>query len=429
MKKNTFIKSTLILIIGGFITKILGLIIKIVLSRNISTETLGTYMMIMPTFMLLITLAQLGFPIAISKLVAEEKYNNKKIVFSSIPIILLLNIILLIIIVIISQPFATTILNNKNLKNPLIYIGLVLPFISISSILRSYFFGKQKMIPHVISNITEDIIRLLTLIIGLPLITKKGLYPTVNFIILTNIISEITSIIILLFFLPKKITIKKEYFIPNKQINNILKIGIPSTSSRIIGCISYFLEPIIITNILSKVGYSNYLITTEYGIITGYVMPLLLLPSFFTSAISNALLPVVSNSYSNKNYKYTRKKIKQAILFSLLIGIPSTILFLLFPTQLLNLIYKTNEGTKYLKILAPIFLLHYIQTPLTSSLQAMNKAKIAMKATLIGSILKIIILTTTLPLKIGLWPLIISISVNTIYITLHHINKIKKILK
>lgn len=429
MKKNNFIKSTIILIIGGFITKILGLIIKIVLSRNITTETLGTYMMIMPTFMLLITLAQLGFPIAISKLVAEEKYNNKKIVFSSIPIILLLNIILLIIIVIISQPFATTILNNKNLKNPLIYIGLVLPFISISSILRSYFFGKQKMIPHVISNITEDIIRLLTLIIGLPLITKKGLYPTVNFIILTNIISEITSIVILLFFLPKKITIKKEYFIPNKQINNILKIGIPSTSSRIIGCISYFLEPIIITNILAKVGYSNYLITTEYGIITGYVMPLLLLPSFFTSAISNALLPVVSNSYSNKNYKYTRKKIKQAILFSLLIGIPSTILFLLFPTQLLNLIYKTNEGTKYLKILAPIFLLHYIQTPLTSSLQAMNKAKIAMKATLIGSILKIIILTTTLPLKIGLWPLIISISVNTIYITLHHINKIKKILK
>lgn len=429
MKKNNFIKSTIILIIGGFITKILGLIIKIVLSRNITTETLGTYMMIMPTFMLLITLAQLGFPIAISKLVAEEKYNNKKIVFSSIPIILLLNIILLIIIIIISKPFATTILNNKNLKNPLIYIGLVLPFISISSILRSYFFGKQKMIPHVISNITEDIIRLLTLIIGLPLITKKGLYPTVNFIILTNIISEITSIIILLFFLPKKITIKKEYFIPNKQINNILKIGIPSTSSRIIGCISYFLEPIIITNILAKVGYSNYLITTEYGIITGYVMPLLLLPSFFTSAISNALLPVVSNSYSNKNYKYTRKKIKQAILFSLLIGIPSTFIFILFPTQLLKLIYKTNEGTKYLKILAPIFLLHYIQTPLTSSLQAMNKAKIAMKATLIGSILKIIILTTTLPLKIGLWPLIISISVNTIYITLHHINKIKKILK
>ena len=358
MKKNNFIKSTIILVIGGFITKILGMIIKIVLSRKISTETLGIYMMIMPTFMLLITLAQIGFPIAISKIIAEEKYNNKKLVFSSIPIILILNIILLIIIIIAAQPFATTILNNKNLKIPLICIGLVLPFISISSIIRSYFFGKQKMIPHVISNITEDIIRLLTLIIGLPLITKKGLYPTVNFIILTNIISEITSIIVLFIFLPKKITIKKEYFLPNKlQLNNILKIGIPSTSSRLIGCISYFLEPIIITNILLKVGYSNYTITTEYGIITGYVLPLLLLPSFFTNAISQALLPVVSNSYSNKNYKYTRKKIKQAILISLLIGIPSTLIFILFPTKLLKIIYKTNEGANYIKILAPIFIL------------------------------------------------------------------------
>ena len=81
--KNKFVKSTLILMLGGAITKILGMIIKIVTNRLIGVEGLGVYMLITPTFMLLIAIAQLGFPIAISKLVAEEKNNNKKIRFNT----------------------------------------------------------------------------------------------------------------------------------------------------------------------------------------------------------------------------------------------------------------------------------------------------------------------------------------------------------
>ena len=75
--KNTFLKSTIILLIGGFITKILGMIIKIVTNRLLGSVGLGIYMLITPTFMLLITIAQLGFPIAISKLVAEEKFKSE----------------------------------------------------------------------------------------------------------------------------------------------------------------------------------------------------------------------------------------------------------------------------------------------------------------------------------------------------------------
>ena len=66
-----------------------------------------------------------------------------------------------------------------------------------------------------------------------------------------------------------------------------------------------FFEPIILTYFLIKSGFSNQYILNEYGILNGYVMPLILLPSFFTGAISQALLPIVSNGYANKFYKYT----------------------------------------------------------------------------------------------------------------------------
>lgn len=429
MKKNKFIKSTIILIIGGFITKILGMIIKIVMTRLLGTEGIGLYMMISPTFMLLITLAQLGFPVAISKLVAEDKGHNKNIVFSIIPITIIINVVILLILIFFSNFLATELLKDPNLGMPLLCVGLVLPFISVSSILRSYFFGKQKMLPHVVSNVTEDIIRLITLIIGIPIFLSQGMYTAIGFIILSNILSEITSIIVLFVFLPKQFSIKKEDLKPSKKnIKNVLNISVPSTGSRLLGNISYFFEPIIITNILLHIGYTNNFIITEYGILNGYVMPLLMLPSFFTAAISQALLPVVSNSYSNDNKKYALKKVKQAIYFSLLIGIPATILFILFPKFLLKVIYNTTEGIQYIKILAPIFILHYIQSPLTSTLQAIGKAKCAMMGTLAGIIIKNVSLIVLLNLKIGLWGLVIAISLSTLYITLHHIYYTKKYL-
>lgn len=429
MKKNIFLKSVILLMIGGLITKIISMLIKIVLARLIGPEGMGIYMLVSPTFTLLIALAQLGFPVAISKLVAEEKGNNKNLVFSVIPISLLLNIIIIIILFFSSGYISTNLLNEPRSYYALICIGLVLPFISISSILRGYFFGKQKMLPHVLSNITEDIVRLIALIIGIPIFLSKGLEYAVAFVVLVNIISEFTSILILFFFVPKNFKLTKDDLKPNKNsIKTVFSIGIPTTASRIIGSIGAFLEPIILTYVLIGIGYKSNYIVTEYGVISGYIMPLILIPSFFTLAISQALIPNISKAHSHGHYKYVKDKIKLAIFLSLLIGIPATILFELFPSVLMKLIYNLDEGTEYLKVLAPIALMHYIQAPLTASLQAMGKAKEAMRGTLIGTVVRTISLFCFSYLHIGLWGLIIASSLNILCTTFHQYKCVKKAL-
>lgn len=429
MKKNIFLKSVILLMIGGLITKIISMLIKIVLARLIGPEGMGIYMLVSPTFTLLIALAQLGFPVAISKLVAEEKGNNKNLVFSVIPISLLLNIIIIIILFFSSGYISTNLLNEPRSYYALICIGLVLPFISISSILRGYFFGKQKMLPHVLSNITEDIVRLIALIIGIPIFLSKGLEYAVAFVVLVNIISEFTSILILFFFVPKNFKLTKDDLKPNKNsIKTVFSIGIPTTASRIIGSIGAFLEPIILTYVLIGIGYKSNYIVTEYGIISGYIMPLILIPSFFTLAISQALIPNISKAHSHGHYKYVKDKIKLAIFLSLLIGIPATILFELFPSVPMKLIYNLDEGTEYLKVLAPIALMHYIQAPLTASLQAMGKAKEAMRGTLIGTVVRTISLFCFSYLHIGLWGLIIASSLNILCTTFHQYKRVKKAL-
>ena len=145
-------------------------------------------------------------------------------------------------------------------------------------------------------------------------------------------------------------------------------------------------------------------------------------------ALSQALIPNVSKNYSNKKYNLVERKIKQAIIASLIIGIPCTIIFTIIPEVPLKYIYNTNEGINYIKFLAPICLLHYIQAPIASSLQAMNQAKISFKGTLYGTIIRTILLFI-LSFKLGMWALIISTSINILFVTVYDYINVKKVLK
>lgn len=427
--KNKFIKSTVILIIGGMITKVLGMVIKIVLTRTIGTEGISLYSLVLPTFNLFISLCNLGVPTAITKLISERKRNSKKIILPTTFLILIYNILLIVILLCIAPILSNNLLHNSNTYYPLIAIGITLPFIAISSIVKGYFYGKEKVFPCTLSNVIEQITRLVLTMFVVSYMMKYGLTLAVTTVVLINVISEFTSIVVLLVFLPKEKIHINDFHKDNGLLKEIFGISIPTTTARMIGSITYFFEPIILTNVLEYVGYSTEFITLEYGVINGYVYPLLLLPSFFTMAISSAILPVVSNSYSNRNYNYTTLKIKQALFFSLLIGIPCTLIFMFIPDVPLKLIYNTTLGLEYIPYIAPFFILHYIQAPLTSSLNGMGYSKEAMKGTLYGGIVKILSLIIFSLCKIGLWSLLISSILNILTVTIHHIYYVRKYLK
>ncbi len=427
--KEKFIKSSIILIIGGALTKILGIIIRMVMSRVATLESISLYMLVLPTFSLMMAISQLGFSKGVSKMVSEGKYKSKKILFSILPLSFIINISLTIFLIITSRFIANELLHNSDAYLPILAISLVLPFDSLSSMLRGFFFGKEKMTPHVISHLMEQLVRLFLMILVIPLFKNQGTVYQTTALILINVFSEISSSLVLIFFLPKRFTIKKIDLRPSfHYLKNVLNVAIPTTATRIIGTIGYFLEPIILTFVLLKVGYTADFITTEYGVITAFVMPLLLLPSFFTTSISNAMFPIISREYAKKNFLYIKSKLKQAIIFSLIIALVSIIFINLFPKFLLNFFYKTNLGVNYLRFLSPIFVLYSLESPLAAFLEATNNAKLAMYDNLIGIIIKTIFLFFLSYLKMGLYSLLIAMIINIVIVTIRHIFNIKKIL-
>lgn len=427
MKKSKFIQSSIILIIGGFCTKILGMLVKIVLTRQIGTQGIGLYSLLSPTFLLLISISGMGLTTALNVLISTNRYNIKNIMFYALIISLSIDFIIMIFLFMSANNIATNLLKNEIFFYPILAMGFILPFISISNIFRSYFFSKERMYPHVISNVLEDVIKLLLILF----FTKYFMHSQeqmLTFILITNIFSELSSIIIFLHCFPNfKIT--KQDILPNKKnLKAIFNIAIPTLISRLIGSVTYFLEPIILTTILLKIGYSNNYIITEYGIINGYVLPIILLPSFFTNAISQALIPNISNNFAKGNYHEVKRKIKQALTISLIIGLIFTSIFFFSSDFLLQILYNTHEGSHYIKLLVPIFIFHYLEQPLLSTLQGMNKAKINMKISTINMLIRTIGLAFFTTLHIGIYGLLIALSLNIIYTCFYSFYKINEIL-
>lgn len=422
--KNKFIKSTIILIIGGGITKLLAMVIKIFLTRAIGDKGIGLYMMVLPTFNLFITLCSLSLSTSISKLISERR-NGKRVVLSLVPTSIIYNFLLMILLILLAPFISNTLLKNSMTYYPIMAISFTLPFICISGILKGYFYGNENMMPFVVSNILEQLVRLLMIILVIPKLMFFGIRVATCGVVLINVLSEFSSIVCLILFIPNKKLKITDFKFDKPIFRDILNISIPTTGSRLIGSISYFFEPIILTFIMLYLGYSNDYVVLEYGIITGYVQPLLLIPSFFTMAISTSLLPVISNSYSRGKYDYAKKKLKQALIISFVIGIVFTIIFMLIPEFLLGFIYNTNLGVNYIKVIGPFFLLHYIQGPMTAYLQAINKANVAMRGTLVGAIIKNVLLLV-LPIFMGIWGFIVASLVNIFYVTIQHIYYVLK---
>lgn len=427
MKKNLFIKSTLILICSGFLTKILGFVIKVIYTRIIGEYGISLYAIAAPTYSLLLTIATLAIPISISKLVSENKGRSIRILTSAAFLILSINFLLILLILLTRDFLATTLLKEPLASPILLAFALTLPFVSISSVLKGYFAGKQNMVPHATSNIIEQIIRLIIIVIVLPILMEKSVMHAVIGLILLTIISEISSIIVFLFFIPKHIDFKTNLLPSKKHTKDILNISVPTVSSRIIGNIGYFLEPIILTNLLLFSGYPSSYILREYGAYNAYSLALLTMPGFFIAAISTSLLPEISKFHGENNTKMIKRRIHQSIIFALLIGIFFSFIIFTFRDTLLFSLYNTTSGSNYIKVLAPFFVLFYLEGVLTSSLQALGYAKVTMNITLWGVILKLLVMAIFSLCHIGIYSLVIAEIINILFVVLLNIKYLKKL--
>ncbi len=338
-RMSKFLKGTIILMVAGLITRLLGFINRIVIARMIGEEGVGLYMMAYPTLILVITITQLGLPVAISKSVAEASakgnhHKVKQILVVSLTITLSFSLLFTPGLMLLAPFISNTFFTDPRTLYPLIAISPIIPIVAVSSVIRGYFQGKQNMKPAATSQVIEQFVRISLI----ALLTKAFMPYGVEFAaagaMIASVLGELISLFYLFFMfkLGKKFPIRKNFFKAAKAGKNICKelmsVALPTTGSRMIGSLAWFFEPIIVSHSLLIAGVAAGMATKQYGLLTGYALPLLMLPSFITYSLSTSLVPAISEANAQENYHLVEHRLQQALRFALLSGGLSVIFYL-----------------------------------------------------------------------------------------------------
>jgi stage V sporulation protein B len=115
-----------------------------VIARFIGGEGVGLYMMAFPTLMLVITITQVGLPVAISKCVAEaaalgDRKKIKKILVVSLTITVSLSLIFTPGLILLAPYLTKTLFTDPRIYYPLVAITPIIPIVAVSAVLRGYF--------------------------------------------------------------------------------------------------------------------------------------------------------------------------------------------------------------------------------------------------------------------------------------------------
>jgi stage V sporulation protein B len=439
-RMSKFLKGTFILLIAGLITRVLGFINRIVIARSIGEEGVGLYMMAFPTFILVVTLTQMGLPVAISKNIAEAEAKGnhqeiKKILVVSLAITISLSLIFTPALILLAPILSTTLFTDPRTYFPLIAIAPVVPVIAISSVLRGYFQGRQNMRPSAVSQILEQLVRITLIAVMTSAFLPYGIEYAAAAAMVAAIIGEVVSLIYLMtaFKLKKRFKLRKNFFqfvhTGKKTFKELMEIALPTMGSRMIGSVAWFFEPIVVANSLAIAGVAAVTATKQYGLLTGFAMPLLLLPSFITYSLATSLVPAISEANSQKNNQLIEHRLQQALRFAFLTGGLSVIVLYVLADPLMQLMYGSTKGSYFIRMMAPFFLFYYYQGPLQAVLQALNLARAAMINSLIGAVVKtaVIFLLASQP-SFGITGVALGIIVGFVLVTvLHFATVLKKI--
>lgn len=428
MRVPNLILSTIILFVSNFIVRVLGFLYKIFLSRAIGDTGLGVYHMIFNFLMICLAFTTTGIPTALSCLVAnkntlDDKHNTNTLFIATLYVTFFISLLISLLVSFNSKYFSLKFLNNANLNLFILSICPAIVIITISNVIRGYYYGIKKVTVPAIGQIIEQFSKIL--FVFLLVMYIKNQMMSCYIALLGISIGEATNIIFMTIYLFKDKNFYNKYTINIKDFYNAsietMKMSVPITCNRMSNIILQSVSSMMVPSrlVLSGITYTKSL--SMYGVISGMVMPFVFLPFTVGSALVVNLIPSISQEMALHKKKNVIRKIKYSILLTSVVGVLSTLFFYFFGEQLCLLVFKNKLAGTYLKAmcLAPLFM--SLNQTLSGILHAIRKEFASSVNTILGMVIQLIALYFLLPLPgLNIYAYIYTLTIVSMFTCLLH---------
>lgn len=417
MTKDKFLRGAMILTLAGLMVKIIGSVNRILLSRLLGGEGIGLYQMAYPVYLLMLSISSAGIPIAISIIVAEKVAKGD---FASASRIFRVSLGLMAVTGLVFASglyFAAGWLVDSGLvRDPRAYYGLVAltPAVFFATILasfRGYFQGYQMMTPPAVSQILEQFVRVVTMVVLAYYLLPQGLEYAAAGAAFGAVPGSITGLIVLSFFYwKKKMHWQREISRQQPETadsvwqiaKRLVLLALPVSCANIMVPVTSSIDMLLVPNRLVESGFSVEEATTLFGYLTGMGMPLIMMATIPTLSLAASLVPAVSEAFTLGDRESISQKTNTAMKLCCLLTFPAAAGLWALAQPISQLLYGTALAGGAIRYLSPSICLLGIHQITTGMLQGLGQTVIPMWNMLISAAVKAVAVwyLTALPFNI-----------------------------
>lgn len=415
MAVNFFIKGAIILTISSGLARFLGFFYRIFISRTLGAEGMGIYQMVLPIYVMALTITSSGIILSLSKLISQEKargnyVNIYKITRAGFFLVGLSGIAVSIVIYVSAHFLAFYILREHRTYIPILVLIPGIIFSALSSTLKGFFLGMQDIKPPAESQVIEQAVKLGLCAAFLKFFLLWGTGSSVAFVVSSMVLGEIVGFAHLIFYYTRirlkfpPLYIKREEIKPYRRIiGDIISTALPISVSRITGSLFHVVEAVLVPRSLQAAGMTPQRSIALFGKLTGMAVPLILLPSIMTSSMAMTLIPEISEDVSLNNWKGVKAKTIQALKLTSIISYASASLFIVLGKSVGLLIYGIALVGEFLPFLAAGSIFLYHSAAISSVFRGLGDQITPLKNSLITSLVMVASIYYLIPVpQIGL---------------------------
>ena len=392
----------MILTAAGIVVKLLGGANRILLSRILEGEGIGLYQMAYPLYILFLSIAGAGIPIAVSIMVAEQaakgNYSGARRIFY---IVLAVMAVAALGCGVAMALGAKALIEYDLVRDDRAFLSLLVlaPALTISIItccFRGYFQGLQLMTPTAASQMADQFVRVCTMLALASLLFPYGLEIAAAGAAFGAVPGAAVglAVIVFLYFRHVRQPFPEDagVFAPCRPVTVIKRLAvlaIPVAAANMLMPAVASIDVFIVPQRLEAAGYTIHEATTLFGYLTGMANGLVQLPTILTISLATSLVPAVSAAWARGKLDVVLNRAHTAMRIACVITVPSCCGLAVLAVPISRMLYATPEAGPAICVLSISVFLVGVQQVTSGLLQGMGRTAIPLFNMAVAAVFKI----------------------------------------
>lgn len=355
--QSKFIKGAAILGVAGIIVKLLGAAYRIPLIGMISNEGISYYQTAYPIYVLLLTIATTGLPVAIAKMISErvtlgDHLNADRIFKTTSSLMIGFGTISAVLVFFFADELVRWI-KNENAYYALIALVPALFAAPVLSALRGFFQGRQNMVPTAVSQIVEQLVRVFAGLSLAYVFLPKGLPKAAGGASLGGALGTVVAVITMLLFYFKvrkqtrqeiQASEAKNKMSIQQILRELLCIALPITLGASIVPLMDSIDVSLFSSRLQQAGFTILQANELHGNLKGLAQTVINFPLVFLGAISVSLVPSIAVYNAKRDSEKKENLINSGLRLSFLISLPCAVGIFVLAHPIMRLLYSKESA-------------------------------------------------------------------------------------